>query len=170
MQIEKITNKQVENWIREFGSTPTIIDDANTEWHYEFDYPVKTQHRTHILQPKGSNTQIVVLAGLRISEDHQEQFSQLSSDEQKEFILKLQGLMTTPEVDFKMEGKSSGISSPQNITFSKVRFSDGLTLDSVYQSVGQVFKAKLQAIYFFNLHLSDLNSSGGDFKFKPVLN
>ncbi len=170
MKIPAIDIETIETWVKLIGSTPTRINDNEQEWHIEFDYPSGSQHRTHIIQPLKKDYQITIAAGLRISEEHLKQFDELPGDEQKEFILELSGKLNRPEVDFKMDGMDDRYSCPKAITITKTRFGDGLTLDSFNQSVGQVFKAKLQGIYFFNLNLEDMNQGGGGFKFKPVLN
>jgi len=56
---------------------------------------------------------------------------------------------------------------PDKIPLSRMRFADGLTLDSFSETVGFVFKAELHAIWYIQDRLGERHlGNGGGFDFR----
>ncbi len=162
--IEKDT---VVDWLKVIGCTPNNVADPDVAWHLEFDYPAKTSHRMHAVQPGGQAHQIVLATGLNVSAEHTKKFDALPADEQREFAVGIRRVLTRPEVDFQLEGANAPFECPNTIQLSRSRYADGLTLDSFAETLGYVFKAKLHAMLFFQDRLSDSDlGNGGKFDFR----
>lgn len=159
---------EIENWLKLIGATPNEVDDKNMVWHLEFDYPTKSQERMHILCTESH--QIAIATQINVSPQHIKAFDELPADEQREFSLSLRHELTRPEADFKLEGSKGMLECPTSILLSRVRFRDGITLDSFYESIGHVFKTKMSAILFINKSLQEQNSGGNKFGFKTMPN
>lgn len=166
--MEGVQKETVADWVRAIGSTPTDVNDPATNWRMEFDYPSRSAHRLHVLQPEGMPHQVLVLTGINVSHDHLEAFGELPEEDQKEFALNLRRVMNRPEVDFVLEGNAGPGDCPRIIQLSKARYSDGLSLDSFADTVGQVFKAELHTIWYFEDRFGEHRNGngGGRFDFK----
>ncbi len=167
-----IEKEEVVEWLKLIGSTPTDVNNVgeDSEWHIEFDYPTKSPQRMHIVCPEQKPHQIIIANGLNISPNHIRAFDEMPSNEKREFLFRLKYELSNSDYDFKVEGAKSELDCPTVIQFSKVKFGDGLTLDSFAESIGVVFKAKVKSIFLINLILQEPDSSDNKFDFKTIQN
>lgn len=160
---------KTEDWLKRLGSTPTEINDPQTEWHLSFDYPAKTPNTMHVVQPKGQTDVVVLVAGLDMAHEHLKNFEELDLESQETFLLDLKETLTTDSYEFKLEGIENELDCPKKILIQRTRFEDGLSLDSFAQSVGAVFKGTLRTILLVRRHLRGNGPGNADrFDFKKL--
>ena len=160
---------KVEEWLRTIGSTPQELEDTQAEWHLEFDYPSKSEHRMHVMRPRSNPAAVVVGAATNVSHEHLEAFGNLDDDAKEEFLWEFRRTVNQPEVDFRLDGVSEQLDCPTRFQISVTRYDDGLTLDSLAQSIGAVFKVWLGAIWVIQQQLAGNGDSfGGRFDFKRL--
>ena len=160
---------QVKGWLGRLGSTPVEIEDPQTEWHFQFDYPAKSTHTMHAAQPKDQSDMVLFVSALDVSHDHLKKFEELDEESQETFLLDLKEKLISDSHDFKFEGVENERDCPKKIIIQCTRYEDGLSLDTFARSVGAVFKGFLLAVLVLRRHLSGNGPGNGDrFDFKRL--
>lgn len=164
-----LSQKQVETWLRQLGSTPVEIEDKETEWHVRFDYPAKSPNSMHAIGPRGREGTLLIVFVLDVSHEHLKTFEDLDVDSQTTFLRDLRRTINVVEVDFRLEGLEKEGDCPKRIQFSVTRYADGLSMDSLARTVGAVFKTSLNTIWTVHEHLGHRDSGpGGRFDFRRL--
>lgn len=155
--MSKHVRSRVEEWLRTIGCTPSERDDDDdTIWHIEFDYPVKSGNRMHVVSPKTNPQAIIIAVGTSVASQHLKAFEDLDEDGKDEFLWELRNTLNQPEVDFKFENANGRFDCPSQFQVSVTRYEDGLaTLDAFAQCIGAAYKTYLKAIWVFQRHLSN---------------
>lgn len=167
-----IEKEEIVEWLKLIGSTPNDVNNVGEDslWHLEFDYPVNTPQRMHVICPGNKPHQIVIANALNISSNHIQAFNEMPTNEKREFLYRLKFEISDSNFDFKLEGARDELDCPKAIQFSKTKYADGLTLDSFANGIGMVFKSKIKTIFFVNLNLQEPDSNGNKFDFKTIQN
>lgn len=146
--------ESVEGWLRALGCQYRPVPDPQMVWHLEVQYPPgRPDHFLHVAELKGTVPSLVIASLTRVSDQHVEVFNGLPVDEQRAFLFGLRHTLNSPEVDFELQGMSSGPSCPRAFQVTARRFVDGLTLDAFARSIGSVYKGELSGIWFIQENL-----------------
>lgn len=160
---------RVEEWLKNLGCTPTTIQDPQTVWHIEFDYPVNRGHRMHVAMPKGPAESILIASVVTLSPEHIGAFDEYADDEKAEFLFGLRQALNQPNVDFQLHGVEEPLKCPESFQLSSLRFPDGLSMDSFARSVGAVYKTELAGIWYVQETLGGQGlGPSGRFDFKRL--
>ena len=64
-------------WLKENQHEIKEIKDENANFHFEIDYPLSTQKRQRIIQPKEYPGLVVILNGVSLAPEHIEKLSKM---------------------------------------------------------------------------------------------
>ena len=145
--MDKDLRTKVSDWLEDLGCTPTSIDDPQTVWHYEFDFPAGRSHRMHAVMPKQRAAAVVIASLVNLSPEHIKAFEEFADDEKAEFLYELRRVLNQVDVEFQLKDADEPLSCPESFQVSAVRYSDGLSLDAFARTVGAVYKTELNAIW-----------------------
>lgn len=166
VEVDKIDRETVVSWLEVIGLSPRKQEAEDTNYLLVFDYPSGSNHSMQVMQPKGKPQVLGIASGTMMSPKHVKAFEKLPDGEKHEFQLGLRRTLNRTATDFRIEGSSSTEECPDRFQVSVTRYADGLTLDSFAQSIGAVYKTRLDAILFLQEHLEGRNlGGGGEFDF-----
>ena len=156
-------------WLRERGFTPVIIDEPSSTWHVRIDYPMRTQNTMHVFVPKQESDALGIAMGAEVSAEHVTSFEKLDEEAKEEFNWELRNRLLTPEVDFHIDGVTSGRECPTRFQVMSTRYADGLTKDSLTFTQGAVYKTWLEGIWYIQRQLGpSAPGTGGRFDFRRL--
>jgi hypothetical protein len=160
---------KVERWLGVLHCTPVEIEDAEANWHLQFNYPSRTQHVMHVVSPKLSEQSIVIASAVNVSPEHLEGFAELDAESQADFAWELRKTLNVIDVDFMLDGLKHENDCPPRFQLTVTRYEDGLTLDSFARSIGAVYKTELNSILLIRRLLGAKGfGDGGRFDFKKL--
>ncbi len=119
-----------------------------TRWHLDFEYPVGSGHRMLVAGLRGSAEAVIVASVVSISPGHLEGFESLIPEDKRAFLFGFRRTLNFLELEFQLSGMSGPLTCPTSFQVSARRFEDGLSLDEFARSVGAVYKAELEGIWY----------------------
>src|SRR3989338_3507987 len=75
----------IYKWLSENQHEIKEIKDENANFHFEIDYPLNTQKRQRIIQPKEYPGLVVILNGVSLAPEHIEKLSKMKEDKREAF-------------------------------------------------------------------------------------
>jgi hypothetical protein len=144
---------RVEHWLGALGCTPEERPDPASHWHLTFEYPVGTGNHMLVVEPLGPTPSVVVASLVRLTDDHLKAFRDLPKAAQRSFLVGLRRALNRTAADFRLGAMDGPESCPRSFQVSARRYPDALGLDAFAHTVGSVFKAQLEGIWFIQEHL-----------------
>lgn len=168
VEVAEVDRETIVGWLELMGHSPRDQDADGANFVLVFEYPSGSNHTMKIMQPAGKPEMVGVGTGVRFAPKHVKAFNKLPDGEKHEFQIGLRRTLNRTATDYRVEGTSSTDECPDGFEVSITRYGDGLTLDSFAQSVGAVYKTRLDAILFLQERLEGRDLDGGDFDFERV--
>jgi hypothetical protein len=145
----------VRDWLTAMGCAPVERPDPTTRWHMSFEYPLGTGNHMLVVEPNGPAPAVIVASVVRLTEKHLRAFAELSEGAQRVFLIGLRRALNGMDADFRLGDMDGPHACPRSFQVSMRRFPDGLGLDAFSGTVGAVFKAQLEGIWYIQEHLED---------------
>lgn len=161
--------RSIARWVREMGNTPTTVADRDAAWHIQFQYPVNSTSLMHVVVPRDQPDAAVIAMGVNVGVDHQAGFERLDDEAKATFNWELLQRLNNIDVEFKVEGVTTGHECPTAYQVMRTRYLDGLTKDGFAFSAGAVYKTWLKGLWFIQKELGPpTGGAGGRFDFKRL--
>ena len=143
----------VKNWIVDEGIFREKKVDDNSDFHFIVEFP--KDNIMDVVKPKGKDF-LVIACATQVSPQHLELMNNGSPKEKSKFLLKLNMEINRFLVDSQLAvDQSSNLLQQYVITYQI--FDDGLTKNSLYDSLKRVFKAKIQCVWMIEKTFGTIN-------------
>ncbi len=139
----------IKKWLTENHHAVNEINDENVTFHLEIDYPLGSQKRQRILQPKDYPGLIVLLNGVAIAPEHVEKLKKMPEDERDEFYSEIRTdlLFQTNSYDINMD--EDGIAKQLQFSY-EFYFDAPLTKTRLYEGLLLNHRSLLYIVTKFN--------------------
>ncbi len=139
----------IKKWLTENHHVVNEIDDKNVNFHFEIDYPLGSQKRQRIIQPKDYPGLIVLLNGVAIAPDHTGKLKDMSEDERDEFYSEIRHDLLFQSNSYDIHMDEDGIA--KQIQFSYEFYFDApLTKTRLYEGLLVNHRSLLYVVTKFN--------------------
>jgi hypothetical protein len=138
----------ISKWLTDNGHEPKAIEDENANFHFELDYPMGTQKRQRVIQPKEYADLIVVLNGVAIADDHKTAIGQMEEDECEAFYEAIRKDLLFLDNSYDMNIDEKNV--VQQVQFSYEFYFDSLTKTQLYKALLLNHRTLLYIVTVFN--------------------
>ncbi len=138
----------IQKWLNENQHQVSEVKDDNANFHLEIDYPLHSQKRQRIIQPKEYPGLIVLLNGVSLAPEHIEKLSKMKNDKREEFYSEIRRDLIFLENSYDMNMDEAG--AAKQIQFSYEFYFDGLTKTSMFKGLLLNHRTLLYIVSKFN--------------------
>src|SRR3990167_721275 len=114
----------IKKWLNENRHHVNETKDENANFHFEIDYPIVSQKRQRIIQPKEYPGLIVLLNGVSLAPEHIEKLKKMKEEKREEFYAEIRKDLIFAENSYDMNLDEDGI--VKQVQFSYEFYFDGL--------------------------------------------
>jgi hypothetical protein len=162
-----ILSEKVDGWLKEMGHAPSAIEDPGALWHVQFQYPLRSPNMAHVVVPQNQSDAAVIAMGINLGPQHRAAFENLDDEGREAFNWELRQRLNNIDVEFKVDGVTTGRECPSSFQVLRTRYLDGLTKDGFAFSIGAVYKTWLKGLWYIQKELgSSSQGPGGRFDFR----
>lgn len=138
----------ISKWLNENHHQIKEVTDENANFHFEFDYPLATQKRQRIIQPKEYPGLIVLLNGVSLAPEHIEIMSTMAEDKRDEFYSEIRKDLLFLENSYDMNLDEKGMA--KQVQFSYEFYFDTLTKTTLFKGLLLNHRTLLYIVNKFN--------------------
>ena len=138
----------IKKWLNENHHQVSEIEDENAHFHFEIDYPIGTQKRQRIIQPKEYPGLIVLLNGVSLAPEHIEKLKKIKEEKREEFYAEIRKDLIFAENSYDMNLDEDGI--VKQVQFSYEFYFDGLKKTNLFRGLLLNHRALLYIVSKFN--------------------
>lgn len=138
----------ITRWFKDNKHTLKEIKDNTTTFHFEVDYPVGSQKRQRVIQPKEYPSMIVILSGVSIAPEHSGKLEKMKEDDLEDFYSEVTMDTVFLENSYDMNPDEKGI--VKDIQFSYEFYFDSLTQTQLFKGLLLNHKSLLYIVTKFN--------------------
>lgn len=138
----------IKKWLNENHHQVSEIEDENANFHFEIDYPIGTQKRQRIIQPKEYPGLIVLLNGVSLAPEHIEKLKKMKEEKREEFYAEVRKDLIFAENSYDMNLGEDGI--VKQVQFSYEFYFDGLKKTNLFRGLLLNHRALLYIVSKFN--------------------
>ncbi|VAV83129.1 hypothetical protein MNBD_DELTA01-270 [hydrothermal vent metagenome] len=140
--------KLINTWLTENGHQVRAIEDENSSFHFEIDYPLGTLKRQRVIQPNEYPGLIVILNGVAIADEHKEVMKELTIEDKEKFYddIKKALLFVDNSYDMNLDDKQVA----QQVQFSYEFYTDTLTKTQLYKGLLVNHRTLIYIVTVFN--------------------
>ena len=138
----------VNSWLSENGHNVNGIQDDNSNFHFEIDYPLGSMKRQRVLQPKMCPGLMVLLNGVAIADEHKESLKKMGEDEREAFYGEVKKDLLFVDNSFEVDIDDEGIA--QQVQFSYEFYFDALTKTQLFKGLLLNHRTLLYIVTKFN--------------------
>lgn len=138
----------VKKWLTENHHEVNEIKDDNANFHFEIDYPLASQKRQRIIQPKEYPGLVVLLNGVSLAPEHMGKLSELKEDERDEFYESIRKDLLFLDNSYDLNMDEKGI--VKQVQFSYELYFDGLSKTNLYKGLLLNHRTLLYIVSTFN--------------------
>lgn len=138
----------VNKWLTENGHQVRSIEDENSTFHFEIDYPLGTLKRQRVIQPKEYPGLLVILNGVAIADEHKAEMKNLSLDDREKFYDDIKKALLFVENSYDMNLDDDQVA--QQVQFSYEFYTDTLTKTSLYKGLLLNHRTLIYIVTVFN--------------------
>lgn len=135
-------------WLSENQHQVKEINDENANFHFEIDYPLHTQKRQRIIQPKEYPGLVVILNGVSLAPEHIEKLSKMKEDKREEFYSGIRNALIFLDNSYDMNTDEKGIA--KQVQFSYELYFDGLSKTNIFKGLLLNHRTLLYIVTEFN--------------------
>ncbi len=138
----------INQWLTENGHQVRSIEDENSSFHFEIDYPLGTLKRQRVIQPKEYPGLLVLLNGVAIADEHKEEMKEISMDDREKFYddIKKALLFVDNSYDMNLDDKQIA----QQVQFSYEFYTDTLTKTQLFKGLLVNHRTLIYIVTVFN--------------------
>lgn len=141
--------KEIMRWLSENGHEVTeITTDENANFHYEIDYPIQSQKRQRIIQPKEYPGLIVILNGVGLAPEHMVKIEEMTEDEKEALYSQLRRDLIFLDNSYDINRDEKNVA--KQIQFSYELYFDGLSKTSLFKGLLLNHRTLLHVVSEFN--------------------
>lgn len=150
MEITTIEDAQnaILKMLKENHHSLDEVKDTNANFHYELDYPLGTQKKQRVIQPKDYPSLVLLLNGVSIAPEHMEALKKMSEDERDKFYNEIRKELIFSDCSYDMNLDESGIA--RQVQFSYEFYFDTLTKTQLYRGLLFNYRTLLYFVTKFN--------------------
>ncbi len=138
----------IKKWFTENHHQVSEIKDENVTFHFDIDYPLGSQKKQRILQPKDYPGLIVLLNGVAIAPEHIEKLKEMKEDERSEFYAEIRKDLIFQQNSYDINMDDNSIA--KQIQFSYEFYFDALTKTKLYEGLLLNHRSLLYIVTKFN--------------------
>ncbi|MFZ3090415.1 MAG: DUF2299 family protein [Nitrospirota bacterium] len=138
----------IAKWLKENQHSVTEIKDENANFHFEIDYPLGSQKRQRIIQPKEYPGLMVLLNGVSLAPDHVQKLKEMEDDKRDEFYSELRNDLIFLENSYDMNLDEQGVA--KQVQFSYEFYFDALTKTQLFKGLLLNHRTLLYIVTKFN--------------------
>jgi len=138
----------IKKWLTENHHQVTDIKDDNANFHFEIDYPLSSQKRQRIIQPKEFPGLIVLLNGVSLAPEHMEKLGKMADDKREEFYSEIRKDLLFLENSYDLNTDEKGLA--KQVQFSYELYFDGLSKTHLYKGLLVNHRTLLYIVSTFN--------------------
>lgn len=138
----------IYKWLSENQHQIKEIKDDNAGFHFEIDYPLHTQKRQRIIQPKEYPGLLVILNGVSLAPEHIEKIEKMKEDKREAFYSEIRNDLIFLENSYDMNLDEKGIA--KQVQFSYELYFDGLSKTTLFKGLLLNHRTLLYIVSEFN--------------------
>lgn len=138
----------VLKWLKENHHQIDEMKDQNANFHFEIDFPVGTQKKQRIIQPKDYPSLILLLNGVAIAPEHMEKLKNMPEDERERFYNELRKELIFLDTSYEMNLDERGV--VRQVQFSYEFYFDSLTKTHLFRGLLLNYRVLLYFVTRFN--------------------
>lgn len=126
----------IQTWLTENHHHVNQIDDENSSFHFEIDYPLGSLKRQRIIQPKEYPGLVVILNGVSIAKEHTDDLKNMTQEQRDSFYGEIRGDLLFLQNSYDMNIDDEGIAKQVQFSFEfyfdtlgKTKLFEGLLLN-----------------------------------------
>lgn len=151
--MEFTTPEQAKNAIKKWLTENThhvndIVTDENANFHFEIDYPLGTQKRQRIIQPKEFPGLVVLLNGVSLAPEHVEKISEMEDEGREAFYAEIRKDLLFLDNSYDINFDEKGM--PKQVQFSYEFYFDGLSKTNLFKGLLLNHRTLLYIVNAFN--------------------
>src|SRR3990172_11348105 len=135
-------------WLSENQHQVKEITDENANFHFEIDYPLHTQKRQRVIQPKEYPGLVVILNGVSLAPEHIEKLSKMKEDKREEFYTGIRNALIFLDNSYDMNTDEKGVA--KQVQFSYELYFDGLSKTNMFKGLLLNHRTLLYIVSEFN--------------------
>lgn len=138
----------IRKWLDENNHKASEIKDENANFHFEIDYPLGSQKRQRIIQPKEYPGLIVLLNGVSLAPEHVEKLKKMKEDKREALYSEIRKDLIFAENSYDINLDEEGVA--KQIQFSYEFYFDALTKTNLFRGLLLNHRALLYIVTKFN--------------------
>lgn len=141
--MEKINERDIQNWFIDEGIFKEKINDENAEFHYTIEYP--TGNIMDVVQPKRKFDFLIVVCGTQVSPEHNALMKDATIPNREKFIYELRFMLNQLQTDFQIDVDQEYILS--QFVIQDGIYADGLSKNNLMNIIKKIFRAKMTCVW-----------------------
>ncbi len=143
MNMTKIEEYIVKNWIIDEDMFVCKIHDENSNFNYQINYQGMIMN---VIQPKVNDDVLVIVCSSEVSSVHSEWMSNKTMEYRNEFLYDFKFKINSFDVEFDLDIDESNLML-KGFIIQDVIYSDGLTKDSFMRSLRRINSDRLSCVW-----------------------
>lgn len=138
----------IKKWLTENHHAVNEIKDENANFHFEIDYPLTTQKRQRIIQPKEYPGLVVLLNGVSLAPEHMGKLAEMTEGERDIFYESIRKDLLFLDNSYDLNMDEKGV--VKQVQFSYELYFDGLSKNNIYKGLLLNHRTLLYIVSTFN--------------------
>lgn len=138
----------IKKWLNENRHHVSEMKDENANFHFEIDYPIGSQKRQRVIQPKEYPGLIVLLNGVSLAPEHMEKLKKMKEEKREGFYSEIRRDLIFADSSYDMEMDEGGVA--KQIQFSYEFYFDVLTKTNLFKGLLLNHRTLLYIVTKFN--------------------
>ncbi len=143
MNMTKIEEYIVKNWIIDEDMFVCKIHDENSNFNYQINYQGMIMN---VIQPKVNDDVLVIVCSSEVSSVHSEWMSNKTMEYRNEFLYEFKFKINSFDVEFDLDIDENNLML-KGFIIQDVIYSDGLTKDSFMRSLRRINSDRLSCVW-----------------------
>ena len=143
MNMTKIEEYIIKNWIIDEDMFVCQIHDENSNFNYQINYQGMIMN---VIQPKVNDDVLVIVCSSEVSSVHSEWMSNKTMEYRNEFLYEFKFKINSFDVEFDLDIDESNLML-KGFIIQDVIYSDGLTKDSFMRSLRRINSDRLSCVW-----------------------
>lgn len=138
----------IQKWLVENHHAPERMTDEAANFHFDVDYPIGTQKKQRIIQPKEYPGLILVLNGVAIATEHKDELKNMLEEDRDVFYSEIRKDILFLDNSYDMNIDEDGVVT--QVQFSYEFYYDALTKTQLYKALLLNHRTLLYFVTKFN--------------------
>lgn len=138
----------IQKWLVENHHNAQRMKDDTANFHFEVDYPVNTQKRQRIIQPKEYPGLILLITGLSTATEHREELKNMGEAEKDAFYSEIMKATLFLDNSYDLNTDENNVATTIQITYDF--YFDSLTKTHLFKGLQLNHKTIWYVLNMFN--------------------